>query len=311
MKVTLDLDRLLSDGAITTAEHTKLSQLATNTTGQLAFNLLTGFGVIAVAGGALALFPTATTATIVGLCVLAAGLALFYVKAAQWQLVANIFALIGAVMAGIGVIITFHGALAAVLSMTAFLALAGILSESVMLVVLATLMLSTSVGAGAAYTHATYFVALDQPTLTIVLFGAITIGLYHLSKRLPCDYTKLANAAARTGVFLINLGFWIGSLWGDTIYSNTSVYFSMRPVAFAIVWAVALLATGIWAWSRGRRWVLNIVTAFAAIHFFTQWFEHLSASPGSVVIAGLIALGLAFGMRYINTLLQADPPASS
>ena len=54
MKVTLDLDQLLADGKITRAEYEKLGQLAAKSTGSLAFNMLIGFGVIAVSGAALA-----------------------------------------------------------------------------------------------------------------------------------------------------------------------------------------------------------------------------------------------------------------
>ena len=47
MKITLDIDQLLSEGAITQDEYEKLSGLAAKSTGSLAFNILIGFGVIA------------------------------------------------------------------------------------------------------------------------------------------------------------------------------------------------------------------------------------------------------------------------
>ena len=37
-----------------------------------------------------------------------------------------------------------------------------------------------------------------------------------------------------------------------------------------------------------------------AIHFYTQWFEHLGATPGTVLVAGLLAMGIALGLRYFN-----------
>ena len=58
MKVVLDLDQLLSEGKISREEHEKFSALAAQSTGTLAFNILIGFGVIAVSGAALALVPT-------------------------------------------------------------------------------------------------------------------------------------------------------------------------------------------------------------------------------------------------------------
>ena len=55
MKVVLDIDKLLAEGRITDAEYTRLKEFAAEDTGSLAFNILIGFGVVATAGGALAL----------------------------------------------------------------------------------------------------------------------------------------------------------------------------------------------------------------------------------------------------------------
>jgi hypothetical protein len=65
-KVTLDLDKLLEEGSIDPAEYEKLTQLAAGGTSALAFNILIGFGVIAVSAGSLALLPTAITAIVLG-----------------------------------------------------------------------------------------------------------------------------------------------------------------------------------------------------------------------------------------------------
>ena len=85
MKVTLDLDHLLSEGKITETEHDKLSRLAAKSTGSLAFNILIGFGVIAVSGAALALAPAPTTAIVIGLFILIAGLTLLRSDWEQWR----------------------------------------------------------------------------------------------------------------------------------------------------------------------------------------------------------------------------------
>ena len=100
MKVLLDLDQLLKDGKITQIEYEKLSRLTANSIGSLALNILIGFGVIAVSGGALALIPEAITAIVLGLCILASGLGLLRSGLGQWSLVANICIVIGALMAG-------------------------------------------------------------------------------------------------------------------------------------------------------------------------------------------------------------------
>jgi hypothetical protein len=101
-------------------------------------------------------------------------------------------------------------------------------------------------------------------------------------------------------VFLVNLGFWIGSLWGDR---NPGGEVVIADWIFASLWAVALIATGIWAWTSNRRWLVNVVAVFGGIHFYTQWFERLGASAETVLIAGLLALGSAILLRLLNTKL--------
>jgi len=46
------------------------------------------------------------------------------------------------------------------------------------------------------------------------------------------------------------------------------------------------------------RWVLNTVATFGGIHFYIQWVEYLGASSGSVLIAGLLALGFCGTLNY-------------
>ena len=122
-----------------------------------------------------------------------------------------------------------------------------------------------------------------------------------MSKTLPADYERIAIASSRTGVFLVNFGFWVGSLWGDRTASGAVI---ISDTLFSLIWAIALIAAAIWAWQANRRWVLNIVAVFGGIHFYTQWFENLGASPGTVLVAGLLALGLAVGLKSINTKMK-------
>ena len=68
---------------------------------------------------------------------------------------------------------------------------------------------------------------------------------------------------------------------------------------FSILWAVVLLGAGIWAVQVNRRWLVNLVAVFAGIHFYTQWFERLGATPLSVLLGGVVMLASAsaFGCR--------------
>ncbi|PCJ83741.1 MAG: hypothetical protein COA54_14975 [Thiotrichaceae bacterium] len=303
MKVTIDLDQLLGEGKITQIEHDKFSELSEKSTGSLAFNILIGFGVIAVSGASLALVPATTTAIAIGLVILIAGLAILRNNWEQWKVLANICILVGALMTGGGLVTEFKGSLSSILSVTAIFAVAGIFARSTLLTVLATLMLAACIGARTGYFHASYFLVIQEPTITVILFSILAIGLYQLSKRLSAEFERIALASARASVFLVNFGFWVGSLWGDRSATRDMV---MSDTTFAVLWALALLATAIWSWKRNRRWVLNTVATFGGIHFYTQWFEHLGASPGTVLVAGLLALGLAMGLRVANGKMKEN-----
>lgn len=303
MKVTLDLDQLLAEGKITQTEYDKLFELSAKSTSSLAFNMLIAFGVIAVSGAALALVPTPATAVVIGLLILAAGMTSFGNRIHQWKVLSSICILVGVLMAGGGTIAAFKGSMVSILSVTLIFAAASIYTKSAMLAVLATLTFSISIGARSGYSFASYFFFVENPTVTIVLFSALATGLYQLSKKLSAEYERIAIASARTGVCLVNVGFWAGSLWGARSATGEVI---ISDTFFAILWALALLATAAWSWNNNRRWVLNTVATFGGIHFFTQWFVSLGASPGTVLAGGLLALGFAVGLRTLNSKMKED-----
>ena len=106
MKVVLDLTKLLQNGQISQAEYDKLSRFALQETSSLAFNVLVGFGVIAVSGASIALFPSALTAFIVGalLCIL--GLGPLYILP-KWKLLSHVCVLVGALLLSAGILWSF------------------------------------------------------------------------------------------------------------------------------------------------------------------------------------------------------------
>ena len=75
MKITLDISKLVEEGKLTREEADKLTALAAHDTGALGVNILIGFGVVAIAAGAVALVPTPLTAVGLGLALFAAGCA--------------------------------------------------------------------------------------------------------------------------------------------------------------------------------------------------------------------------------------------
>ncbi len=197
--------------------------------------------------------------------------------------------------------------------MTAALAVAAIVARSGLLMAAAVLALGACLGARAGYWHATYALAIYEPAVTIVLFSVLALATYFISKRLPAEYERLALIAARTSIFMINFGFWIGSLWGDNlrlirslIHNDPSILTAdggpdiISPFAFSVGWAIVLLAVAVWGMRANRRWVVNVAAVFGAIHLYTQWFDSLGPGPLAFIIGGLLMLAFAYGLWALN-----------
>lgn len=303
MIVTLDLTRLLAEGKISREEHDRLFALGARQTGSLAFNILVGFGVIAVAGGVIALVPDAMTGLVVGGVVLALGIGLQIAGAKAWSVLSSMCTLIGALVLGGGVVVLSDARIGAFLGIAAGYALLAIIARSGLLAALSVLALSSALGARTGYEHATYMLGIEAPTVTIVLFSFVALVTFLASRAVPAAYERLGVIAARTSLFLVNFGFWIASLWGDRLGAEGP---TIPREAFAIGWAVGLIGLGAWAFTTHRRWVVNLVAVFGAIHFYTQWFEHLGASPLSVLFGGLTALAFALALHRFNKSWLAE-----
>lgn len=310
MKITLDVSRLVEEGRLTPAEAERLKALASHDTGSLGVNILIGFGVIAVATGAVALVPTPLTAILIGIAAFAVGFVIVQRDLKPWKVFGQICLVVGALMFSGGVIAYGEGSLAAMLIVTVALTIAAIAARSSLLIALAVLAASACLGARTGYTHAAYSLAIFEPTLTVLLFSALAYVAFRASQRIGAGYERLALVAARTSILLVNIGFWVGSLWGDPLMLlrglNREDVFALTkdpviPAAvFGIGWAVALIAAGVWAAQANRRWLVNTAAVFGAIHFYTQWFERLGATPASVLFGGLVMLGVALALWSFN-----------
>ncbi|MBI4366007.1 MAG: hypothetical protein HY543_04230 [Deltaproteobacteria bacterium] len=311
MKITLDLSKLVEDGKLTAAEAERLRGLAAQDTGSLGINILVGFGVVAVAGGAGALIPNVTTGFVLGLLIFAFGTALTLYRVRQWELLAQICTILGALTFCGTVLVFGQGSLAAMLIVTALLAGAALLARSSLLIAASVLALGACLGAKADYWHATYALSIYEPFITVVLFSGLALAAYMISQRVSANFERIAINAARTAVLMVNFGFWIGSLWGDRLLllhrmmDSKAPEFARLPVAipawvFGVGWALALIAVGVWGVRANRRWVVNVAAVFGAIHFYTQWFERLGASPLSVLLGGVLMLAFAFAIWRFN-----------
>jgi iron complex transport system permease protein len=314
MKVTLDVDRLLQQGRITSAEYARLKSFAAADTGSLALNLLLGFGVIATAAGTLVLLHSAPASVVLGVVMGMAGVSVSTQSAKTWGVFGSILLLVGSLLAAGGIVVLTYGRPSGFLVVTALFVMAGILARSGLLVALATIALAHTVGAATGYGHAMYMLLIQEPTVTVVLFTLLSWGCYRWSLTLQPEFQRLALISARTSLLLVNLGFWVGSLWGDSPGRAARGWASrgsqtVPDWAFAIAWAAALIGAGVWAARENRRWVVNLVAVFGAIHFYTQYFERLGASPGTILTAGLVAIGIALALvRYNRNDVISRPP---
>lgn len=204
-----------------------------------------------------------------------------------------------------GILAITQGSVVGFLLVMVSCAVGGILTKRILLIIIATLALSATVGAMAMYGSASYFLVIRQPLITVILFSALGWGAYFFSLKLSVDYSHLAIAVSRTSLFLVNFGFWVGSLWGDSPGLRKDSWSFDRPSIipdwfFAWAWAITLIGTTIWAARQNRRWAVNALSVFGAIHFYTQYFENLGASPMALLFAGIIALGIAVILSIYN-----------
>ncbi|HEY8574758.1 MAG TPA: hypothetical protein VIL88_00295 [Devosia sp.] len=282
MKITLDLDALLADGKLTPAEAERLKTYAAADTGQLGINVLLALGAAAVAVGVGVLLPSVETAALLGGLLFAAGFALRLGRVSRWSLFAQIIMVIGA-LALVGSLFLLHGEHLWVRSaLTLGLAVAGVAATSGLLVSLSVLAFGATITLGGELLSSVSYLSVAIGALSL-----LTLVLYPVSLRLPPAQERLAVIAMRTAILLINVAFFAGTIVGDEVLGWSGL-------AFAITWALALLAFGAWALFANRRWVVNTVAVFGAVHFFTQWFMALGAQPFSILGGGLLLI--AFGL---------------
>lgn len=304
MRITLDLTELVERGQLTAAEAERLKGLAAKDSGTLGSNIFLGFGAVAVVLGIGVMVPTPETAVLLGLIFFGLGFALRMGRQERWALLAQICMTIGALAIVGGAWVLTLGRLEVLIALTLALAGAAVLARSGLLATLAVLMLASALGSGTGYFFATYGVWVTRPALSVLVLAGVTLGLYLVSLQVPAAYERLALIGARTAILLINVAFLVGSLFGDE-------QFHLDRSVFTIGWAVALVAVALWAVRANRRWVVNSAAVFGALHFYTQWFEALGASPLSVLGAGVLLVAFGLALRWFNRKPDGAAPAAS
>ena len=309
MKIVLNIKELLEEGKINQTEYDKLLSLSKNETGSLALNLLIGFGIIMVCVGVITLTQSASTALIMGLLTFLIGLFIQFKGTKEWSVLSSCCSISGVLIFIGGMNIWL---IEAILSESVFLPLAmnveilttfiliasSVFLTSNILAALSILSIAQITGAGTDYFMASYIIWVSSPVVTIVLFSALAFFLYYLSRSTLSRYENILITGSRTSVLVANFGFWVGSLFGGGDLEVSSELISMA-------WALALIGFAVWGWRANRRWVVIVSSIFGAIHFYTQWFTILEMEPASVVIGGVIAIGIGIGIKRLDSTMKA------
>ena len=313
--IRLDLEQLRQGGAIDEALAARLETLALpEKSGTAWISAILIFGALGVAAGVLALEPSATVGLILALIALSIAFYLkFFQKDESWHLLGSAFAVMGTIglsgWVGIEAGET-AGLVWPPLAIFAIFTAGALIFRSSFLTAMAVLALAAVFGTGTFYWHASYALIVREPTITLLVFGLLTLGLYALRPRLKEAWSDIATVAARTSLFLVQFGFWVGSLWGDHIGEHwiagenwraqmhwREQAFEIPEVVFSLGWAAFLIALFV----RAPRGSFLSVSAFVffAIHLYTQFFEVFSDSAEALIRGGFLAIGVAIAAARI------------
>lgn len=228
---------------------------------------------------------------------------------------ANICILVAALLLGAGIMLLSQGVTkvsqdapgipvipfyAAGLLVAALFAVCAILARSGLLAALTVMVLFALLGCTSFYDHASYTLQVRQPFATVAVFSVLALIAHVRSRMVAWEWGRLLIIVARTSLFLVNLGFWVGSLWGDDLEWLHRAGVGIPAIAFAMAWAVGLTGMAVWSGRTNQRWALILAAVFAGIHFYTQWFERLGAAPVAVLLAGLAMLGFSVFLWRLN-----------
>ena len=285
MKYLIDVDELEREGVLTGDLASTLRASAGRDVSATAINFVLGFGATAVAAGLLAEFRSPGLAAALGAALLVVGYGRSIIGSQAWSLLANIWMVVGALTLSVGVGALIDRPVVAALVAAAIYLGVGLAAGSRLLMGAAALALAAAVGGSTGYWSGCYAIAIREPTLTIALFCASRIyRLARRARRAASIYSTHPHLRAGLGhrrEFRLLGWFDLRGFAGRPLAPRSAEgpkRPGFPPAAFAVAWALALLAAGYWGVRNGRRFMVNAAAAFGAINFYTQWFERLGMS---------------------------------
>lgn len=316
MRITLDLDALTDQGQLTRSEAERLMALRLPDMRMgLFINIGLIFGAMAVAGGVIALVPTPVTGLTLALLALGGGVALRIAGGANWAVLSQALAIMAALGLSGWIAGEYWDAEYAFWPPFAIFAITSAIAvgfRNSFLSAMAVLAFGALLGSGTVYWHASYGLFVREAFITITMFTLMAAGLYRARDQVSEAWQSVTTIAARTAVIMVNFGFWVGSLWGDRVgelwatagleWSEASTWrngaFVLPEELFTVGWAGALIACMMTA--RRGGFLSTSALVFLCIHAYTQYFEYFGAEPETLLVGGLVAVGLAtYGGRKL------------
>ncbi len=324
-RVTLDLGQLVREGRLSQDEADRLVGMGETAAprGRVLANVLFIFGALAVVAGVLAFQPPLDVGLGLAVGSTALGAILVFRAREEWGLLGHALTLMGVLGVGGWVLLRFRELgdpwpLYAWPTVAVLMIVGAVGLRNAVLAAFAPLAVGQALGTSTAYWHASYALFVREATISAVLFAAIASGLFWARGHLGEAYRLVATVAARVSFFLANFALWVGSLWGDypgelwarrdRDYSEMDAWrenaLFVPDTAFAILWAVFLVASLVIGVRTGRRFLANTSIVFLAIHFYTQLFEVLGAQPLSLVLGGLLLIAGGVGVARFDRWLR-------
>ncbi len=329
-KIILDVDALVASGKLSAVEADKLKSFAEPSRAvSTLVQVLYIFGALGLATGVVALKPEPIVGLILALIALGFAAWVQFTKNESLSILG-----IGMSLAGTLGVCGWFGtefgtptnALLINTVLTGLVLASALWFRSLFLIALVPIGVASMLGSGTMYWHASYGIFVQEPTITVIVFGILALGLFALCYKLPDIRGMQALIAARVSWIIMNFGFWVGSLWGDYIGEHFQQYaggqytsyeemeawrltaFHIPDYAFVIAWALASIATIFYL--KSHRFAVNAAITFLAINAYTQFFERFYDSAWALILGGASLLVFAWALFNFDRTMQAKLKAA-
>lgn len=297
MRILINLDKLQQDGVITPELAKTLQAYSIRDTGSTAINGLLAFGAILMGIGILVWLDSKEAAALISLIIfiLGYGINTYY---NTWAKLGNICMILATlIFSGATGLIINHPFFSPMLG-TLILCVATVVTKSHLLISLVPFTLFAIIANNVKGT-------IDMSILVILFYSFLSLVAWNLAKKFKNPYQSLLITFTRINIILVNFGFWTASTFGDIASGGLYANSYLSSTMFSIYWLIALVSAGIWGAKRGRRFMVNTVMVFGAVHAFTHCIG-LEWYPLSDIIAGAVCI--VFGLflwRYNQKALSA------